>query len=107
MEILIYLILGSIFGVSVGNTNIRNKIAEELRVIITQDHSKVVKNCPMKKVKYQATYKSPKSSEKPQPTTAGGCNKCGGSVEAIDKMPGYFFCAKCNSITSTKKETAK
>ena len=106
MEILVYIILGSIFGVSVGNTNIRNKIGQELKQIMTQEHSeRVVKDCPMKKPVYKATYKAPKSAEKPQPT--GGCNKCGGVVEVIDKMPGYFFCTACNSITSKKKQEAK
>ena len=108
MEILVYLILGSIFGVSVGNTNIRNKIGQELKQIMTQEHpDRVVKDCPMKKPTYKATYKAPQSTVKPQPTATGGCNKCGGVVEVIDKMPGYFFCTACNSITSKKKQEAK
>jgi hypothetical protein len=109
MEILIYLILGSILGVSVGNTNIRNKIAEEIRTIITQEHtekSNVVKDCPIKK-----SYKAEWAPSKPQPKQqtkeqTGGCNKCGGQVEPIDKMPGYYFCTACNSITSKKKDNA-
>jgi len=108
MEILVYLILGSIFGVSVGNTNIRNKIGQELKQIMSNKQN-VVKECPMKKPIYTATYKAPKPTEQPknqqQPT--GGCNKCGGQVEVIDKMPGYFFCTSCNSITSKKKTEAK
>jgi hypothetical protein len=110
MEVLIYLILGSIFGVSVGNTNIRNKIAAELRQIMTKGNSEVVQDCP---IKVHATYR-PKAGAKTetrertteQPKATGGCNKCGGAVEVIDKMPGYFFCTSCNSITSKKKDNA-
>lgn len=106
MEILVYIILGTILGVSVGNTNIRNKIGQEIRTILTQNHAEeVVKDCPMKKVKYKATYKPP--ANQPEPPKSGGCNKCGGPVEVIDKMPGYFFCTSCNSITSKKKAEAK
>lgn len=107
MEVLIYIILGSIFGVSVGNTNIRNKIGEEIRTILTQKHGKeVVKDCPIKKVKYKATYTPPKG-QTVEKTNTGGCNKCGGHVEPIDKMPGYFYCDKCQSITSKKKDGVK
>jgi hypothetical protein len=108
MEVLIYLILGSIFGVSVGNTNIRNKIAAELRQIMTKGNAEVVEDCP---IKVHATYRpkaKPETKERAteQPKSTGGCNKCGGVVEVIDKMPGYFFCTSCNSITSKKKDNA-
>jgi len=102
MEILIYIILGTILGVSVGNTNIRNKIADEIRTITTQKHN-VVKDCPEKKRSYKAEW-SPSKEKTEQPK--GGCNQCGGQVEPIDKMPGYFFCTACNSITSKKKADA-
>lgn len=105
MEILVYIILGFILGICVGNTSIRNKIAEEIRVIITQRHS--VKECPVKeKVKYKVEYKE-KPNGNPNPKETGGCNKCGGLVEPIDKMPGYFYCEKCQSITSKKKDNAR
>jgi hypothetical protein len=107
MEILVYIILGTIFGVSVGNTNIRNKIGQELKQIMTQERSeRVVKDCPIKKPVYKATYKKPEEPDIPK-FSKGGCNKCGGNVEPIDKMPGYFFCTACNSITSKKKTEAK
>jgi len=106
MDILVYIILGVVIGICVGNTNIRNRIGQEIRTILTQDHSeKVVKDCPLKKVKYKASYKPPASQQ--EPPKSGGCNKCGGPVEVIDKMPGYFFCTSCNSITSKKKTEAK
>jgi len=110
MEILVYIILGTVLGISVGNTNIRTKIGEEIHAIITKErYPDVVKDCPMKVPQYKATYKPRKGKEQPKSapkTEAGGCNKCGGSVEVIDKMPGYFFCTKCNSITSKKKDNA-
>jgi hypothetical protein len=106
METLVYIILAIITGICIGNTSIRNKIGQELKQIMS-NRENVVKDCPIKKPIYKATYSSPKKAEMPQPTSAGGCNKCGGSVEPIDKMPGYFFCTACNSITSKKKETVK
>jgi hypothetical protein len=108
MEILIYLILGSILGVSVGNTNIRNKIAEEIRTIITQEHN-VVEECPEKKRSYKATYKAPKSAGNPQATQPKQqsntlCSECESPIEIIDKMPGFVYCDKCKKVVNPKKK---
>jgi hypothetical protein len=102
MEILVFILLGFVLGICLGNTSIRNKIGEEIHTIITQERPQRKKvDCPIKETKYKAAY-VPKKEQ-----TSGGCNKCGGHVEPIDKMPGYFFCTACNSITSKSKETAK
>jgi len=109
MEILVYIILGTIFGVSVGNTNIRNKIGEELHAILTKRNN-VVEDCPIKKPVYKATYNAPKSAENPQPKPQSNtlCSECGNPIEIIDKMPGFVYCDKCKKVVNPKnKQEAK
>lgn len=83
---------------------------EELRVIITQDHSKKGVDCPMKKVKYKATYSPPKEQVKPEqraePKKQSNtlCSDCGYPIELIPNMPGFFYCDKCKKVVNPKKK---
>jgi hypothetical protein len=111
MEILVYIIITLIVGICLGNDSIRRKMWDELRTIITQNHSeKVVKGCPLKQVKYKATYKPPagqptKEQPKSEPKKSSGtsCSECGNPIELIPKMPGFFYCDKCKKVVNPKK----
>lgn len=114
MEILVYIILGSIFGVSVGNTTIRKKIGEEIKQIMSRERPKeIVADCPLKKVKYTATYKPPRKETPPEPKSESKtenkkqsgtlCSECGNPIEIIDKMPGFFYCDNCKRVVKPKK----
>jgi hypothetical protein len=108
MEILVFILLGSILGICVGNTSIRNKIGEEIHTIITKERpQKHTVDCPIKeKPKYKATYVSKERTENKgsEIKSKSVCNECGNPIEIIDKMPGFFFCDNCKKVVDIKKE---
>lgn len=111
MEIALIL-LGIVVGFCIGNHTIRRKIWEELKIIATRKYPEEKADCPITYAKYIPKKGQESKREQPKeqpkgPPKEGGCNKCGSPVEAIDKMPGYYYCVKCNSITSKKRTEAK
>lgn len=101
MEYIVIALISLIVGFCMGNTTIRSKIIAEIKSLRTE------KTPPP--IRARVSYVPPQKEKTPLKSKIGGsvenggCNKCGSPVQPIDKMPGYYFCEQCNSITSKKK----
>jgi len=100
VEYIVIALISMIVGFCLGNTTIRSKIIAELKSLRTEKTPPPIRA----RVSYVPPQKEKTETRtKATSTENGGCNKCGSPVQPIDKMPGYYFCEQCNSITSKKK----
>jgi len=98
MEYIVIALISMIIGFCIGNTTIRSKIIEELKSLRTE------KTQPIRaRVTYVPKPRTRTETTDNVKTSSGGCNKCGSGIEPIGDMPGYYYCAKCDSVTSKGK----
>jgi hypothetical protein len=103
MEIILWIILGIVIGIYLGNSNFRYNVNDGIINLV--HHYKPQRSKPKKpRARRFIEDEENESGEniKQPPIKGKLCGKCGEPVESIDKMPGYFFCHKCESIVSAK-----
>jgi len=99
VEYIVIALISMIVGFCLGNTTIRSKIIAELKSLRTEKTPPPIRA----RVSYVPPQRAKTETKTKETVQNGGCNKCGSPVQPIDKMPGYYFCEQCNSITSKKK----
>jgi anthranilate/para-aminobenzoate synthase component II len=110
---MLILILGTILGICLGNSKLRHQIGDEILKIVyhnEQQENKQTKtyNTRSEKrkvriVRLNQKYTTAEPRKEAVLKNTKLCKNCSEPIEPLYKMPGYYFCHKCEKVVTPKK----